>query len=183
MKFHRQSIRLRNYDYASQGLYYVTLCSQNRELYFENNDIKQMIDNQWQELKNKFPNIDLDKYVIMPNHIHGIIVITNNVNNDCRGEVFSPPNITSNKLEGGMTPPLQRKKPTLGQMIAYFKYQSTKQINDFLKNPLDQKLWQRNYYEHVIRNQKSLDDIRKYIRINPLNWDRDRNNPKNWKRC
>lgn len=71
----RRSIRLPKYDYSSQGLYYITICTQNRELYFDRDDVKQMIDTQWLELKNKYPNIDLDEYVIMPNHIHGIIVI------------------------------------------------------------------------------------------------------------
>ncbi len=73
------------------------------------------------------------------------------------------------------------EKHTLGQIIAYFKYKTTKEINVFLNNEPGQKLWQRNYYEHIIRNQKSLEETRKYIRLNPDIWDRDRNNPKNIK--
>ena len=193
MKFHRHSLRLPDYNYTSQGLYYVTICTQNRELFFENNNVKQMIDNRWQELKNKFPDIDLDKYVIMPNHLHGIIVINNT--NRCRGEVSSPyiNKLTSNNIkggettidnfEGGETSPLQqREKYALGQIIGYFKYQSTKEINKFLKNEPGQKLWQRNYFEHIIRNEQSLNKIRQYIKNNPSNWETDRNNPKNWKR-
>ena len=177
----RRSIRLPNYDYASQGLYYITICTQNRELYFEKDDIKEIINNRWLELKNKYPNIDLNEYIIMPNHIHGIIVI-NDIGRR-RGEVSSPypKELTSSNREGGETPPLQREKHTLGQIIAYFKYQSTKEINKFLNNEQGQKLWQRNYYEHIIKTPKSLDDIRRYIKFNPYNWDRDRNNPKIWK--
>ena len=85
----RRSIRLPKYDYSSQGLYYITICTQNRELYFDRDDVKQIIDTQWLELKNKYPNIDLDEYIVMPNHIHGIIVI-NDIGR-CRGEpLWSP---------------------------------------------------------------------------------------------
>jgi len=81
---------------------------------------------------------------------------------------------------GGVTPPLQDKsnKPTLGQIIAYYKYQTTKQINK-IKNTPGNPIWQRNYYEHIIRNEKSLNQIRDYIVSNPLTWSKDRNNPKN----
>ncbi len=72
MKHNRHSIRLRNYDYSVQGLYFMTLCAKDREIYFNRNDIKEMIENTWLELKNKYPNIDLDEFVIMPNHMHGI---------------------------------------------------------------------------------------------------------------
>lgn len=160
MKHNRHTIRLRNYDYRLQGLYYVTICSKDRDIYFDSENIRKMIGNTWLELKNKYPNIDLDEFVIMPNHMHGIIVIN---------------------AVGGETPPLQPKTRTLGQIIAYLKYKTTKEINIFLNNEPGQKLWQRNYYEHIIRNQKSLEEIRKYIRLNPDIWDRDRNNPKNIK--
>ncbi len=97
----------------------------------------------------------------MPNHMHGIIVIDNNKINNCRG---------------GVTPPLQYKqRPTLGQIIAYFKYQSTKKINE-IKNTLGLRQWQRNYYEHVIRNDESLNKIREYVMYNPLGWDTDIDN-------
>ena len=96
---------------------------------------------------------------------------------DCNAKSFAR---DCDNLKGGRTPPLQREEYTLGQIIAYFKYQSTKEINKFLKNESNQKLWQRNYFEHIIRNEKSLDKIRQYIRNNPLNWETDRNNLKNW---
>lgn len=90
----------------------------------------------------------------MPNHVHFIVII--NESNDCRG---------------GVTPPL----PTLGNIIGYFKYQSTKQIN-IIRNTPGLPIWQRNYYEHIIRNEKELYEIRKYIKNNPLNWQDDEYN-------
>lgn len=79
MQFHRRSIRLPEYDYASCGWYFMTICAQDRELIFENNNVKQMIENIWVKLPTKFDNIDLDEYIIMPNHLHRIIVIDNPV--------------------------------------------------------------------------------------------------------
>ena len=104
-----------------------------------------------------FKNVRLYEFVIMTNHIHGIIII-----NDRRGEVTSP-----------------LRNPTLGQIIAYYKYQSTKQVNKFRKTP-GEKVWQRNYFEHIIRNEKSLYQIRRYIIDNPLHWEKDSENPQNW---
>ena len=163
MKHNRHSIRLRNYDYSIQGLYFVTLCTKDREIYFNRDNIKEMIKNVWLELKNKYPNIDLDEFVIMPNHIHGIVII--------EGEHIGSP-LRSRDIG-----------PALGQTIQWFKTMTTNYyiqgINAKNWPRFNQKLWQRNYYEHIIRNQKSLEEIRKYIRLNPHIWDRDRNNPKN----
>ncbi len=121
--------------------------------------------------------------VIMPNHIHGIIII----NNIRRGEVFSPgvssPLIASpssyrntHPKKGGKTPPLHRE-PTLGNIIAYFKYHTTVKIND-IRDTLN-PVWQRNYYERIIRNEHELFKLREYVQNNPLQWDLDRENPGN----
>lgn len=132
----------------------MTVCTQNQEMYFDQYPkLKVLISEQWQKLPQRFPNIELDEFVVMPNHIHGIIFIY------CRG---------------GVTPPLHR--PTLEQIIAYFKYQSTKLINQWCNTP-GTPFWQRNYYEHIIWNENSLNRIREYIRYNPLKWDLDRENP------
>ena len=170
MEHCRHSIRLRNYDYKSQGLYFITICTKDREIYFDRNDIREMIDNIWLELKNKYPNIDLDEYVVMPNHIHGIIII-NDSERDGEGNHKSYP---------------YTERPRLGDIIGSFKSVATHHYikNIELKNwpKFNQKLFQRNYYEHIIRNEESLNKIREYIKFNPLNWDRDRNNPKNFKK-
>ena len=110
----------------------------------------------------------------MPNHIHVIITI-----NNCRGEVTSPSSPDTNAIksikQGGETPPLPRKI-TLGQVVAYFKYQSAKTIN-LIRNTPGAPIWQRNYYEHIIRDEEELHAIREYIRYNPLKWDEDAENP------
>jgi REP element-mobilizing transposase RayT len=116
----------------------------------------------WLEVPHHFPNVEIDTFVIMPNHIHGILVIHN-----CRGEVTSP------TPKGAVSAPL--RKCTLGQVIAYFKYQTTKLINRTC-NTHSVRIWQRNYYEHVIRNEHDLHDIRQYILDNPVKWDTDENN-------
>jgi REP element-mobilizing transposase RayT len=125
----------------------------------------------------------LGAFVIMPNHVHGIIFIIT----DRRGEVLSPrKDPISNDLDlpmdssinqGGETPP--RRKPTLGQIIAYFKYQSTKEMNRIETKNAITKFWQRNYYEHIIRDEKDLQRITDYIEANPSLWEKDNNNPIN----
>lgn len=116
----------------------------------------------------------MHEFIIMPNHMHGIISIAD----DCRGEVSSPLLKTETKTikEGGETPPLHKniRKYTLGQIVAYFKYQTTKDINE-LRGTSGIPLWQRNYYERIIRNEIELNKIREYIANNPLNWESDEN--------
>lgn len=152
-----------------------------------------MVQKWWLELMHRFKNIGLGEFIIMPNHIHSIILMVD----DCRGEVSSP--LLKNKTqgqgnpapteinakqhggetkEGGETPPLHKniRKYTLGQIVAYFKYQTTKDINES-RGTSGIPLWQRNYYEHIIRNEEELSKIREYIQNNPLKWSLDRENP------
>lgn len=161
----RHSIRLPNYDYSSDGAYFITICTQNRELLFGNivngkmisNEMGNIVQKHIESLNQRFP-VEIPIYQIMPNHVHLIIMIV--------GAEFSRP-------------------ITLGNIIAYFKYQSTKQINTYIMGsenptPTDQKykkIFQRNYFEHVIRNQKDLDEISWYIENNPQMWDTDQDNP------
>jgi REP-associated tyrosine transposase len=124
-------------------------------------------------------------FVIMPNHVHGIIFITT----ERRGEAqsVSPPYNPNNNIQdthvaetnnlGRETLPLRR--PTLGQIVAYFKYQSTKEMNRIETDKAITKFWQRNYYEHIIRDEKDLQNKTDYIEGNPLLWDEDDDNPQN----
>jgi REP element-mobilizing transposase RayT len=183
---HRRSIRLRDYDYSQAGAYFVTICAWNRECLFgdivngkiQTNEIGATVQGFWNAIPEHFQHIELDEFIIMPNHTHGIIAIANN---DCRGEVSSPilkPDEIKTIEKGGVTPPLQ--KHTLGQIVAYFKYQTTKHINQ-IRNTPGLPLWQRNYYEHIIRNEDELNRIGEYIINNPMQWADDENNPKNIK--
>ncbi len=172
----RHSIRLKGYDYTSEGAYFITIVTQGRECLFGEivdeemvlNEAGQMVLKWWNELPNKFPNVILGTFVIMPNHFHGIIFIID----ECRGEILSPYN-----EKGGKTPTL--RKPTLGQIVGYFKYQSTKEMNAMDKTGTITKLWQRNYYKHIIRNEKELQQKTDYILENPSRWEEDEENPQN----
>jgi len=165
----RQSIRLRGYDYSQAGAYFLTTCAQDRKCVFGKIENGVMIPNKfgdivyeyWQKIPEHFQNIEIDFAVVMPNHFHGILVICDQV-------------------LGGETPPL--RKPILGQMVGYFKYQTTKSINK-IRNQMGVKIWQRNYYDHIIRTEESLENLREYILQNPLRWDIDQlhpNNPSKW---
>ena len=129
------------------------------------NEMGQVVQNAWGKNKGRFPQIDLDAFVIMPNHIHGIIVI-NNV-----GTIHESP------LQGKLGK-IFRRKMVLPKIIGYFKMNSAKQAN-LLRNRVSFPFWHRNYYEHVIRNETDLEEIREYIQNNPLKWLDDENHPAN----
>ena len=202
-RHHRRSIRLKGYNYAQAGAYFVTLCTQDRLCLFGDvvdkavrlNRYGEHIVRWWKDVPRHFASVNMDAFVVMPNHIHGIIVITNASVGAGSPRPGSPrpecpyPDCRQGgeTIWGGETPPLQmgdiancgtppRRRPTLGNIMAYFKYQSTKQINALRQTPAA-RVWQRNYYEHIIRDQASLDRIRQYIRDNPAQWAFDRENP------
>ena len=152
---HRRSIRLNGYDYHQVGAYFVTICTQHRACLLDAPPVEAMIAHWWEELPNKFPTVSLDAFVIMPNHMHGIIVL-------------DQPNTTT--------------APTsLGQVIQWLKTMTTNAYIHGVKGadwpPFDRRLWQRNYYEHIIRNERELNAIRLYIAANPDNWQADENHP------
>jgi REP element-mobilizing transposase RayT len=177
-KHHRRSVRLKGYDYSLPGMYFVTICVQGNasrlgrivdgEMHLTNEG--RVVEGFWKKVPGKYANVFIDCFVVMPNHVHAIVEIReqDDVADPGRGEVTSP-------QKGGGTPPLQ--KVTLGQIIGYYKYQTTKQINQLL-NIQGTSFWQRNYYEHIIRNERALEAIRSYILSNPLNWEHDLENPK-----
>jgi putative transposase len=185
---HRRSIRLKEYDYAQAGGYYITIVAWHRECLFGEIVNGEMILNNrgeiantcWREIANHFQNVELGTFIVMPNHVHGIIFIV-----ERRGTVSVPRDNNENKISsndkfigktwGGETPPLRR--PTLGQIMAYFKYQSTKRMNLLSNTDVITKLWQRNYYEHIIRDEQDLQNKTEYIQANPLLWEQDEENP------
>jgi len=177
--FKRRSIRLKGYDYSQPGAYFVTICTRNQYHYLGDiiggrmklSEIGEIINQFWIETPYHFDNVHLDEFIVMPNHLHGIIMIDVN----CRGEVPSPYKSTLPNSQGRETLPLQQKRP-LGHVIGYFKYQSTKRINKVRGLP-GVTIWQRNYYEHVVRDEESLNRIRQYVVDNPARWVFDRENP------
>jgi REP element-mobilizing transposase RayT len=186
IKTRKNTNRIPQHNYSNPGQYFVTICTENRQEILgkiENNrtvlnDIGIMIDFWWHEIFNKYKNASIDKYIIMPNHIHGIINIVgvdlcidpnhNNKNNDYNN-IVPGENIVS---------PLQNSN--IGQIISWFKRMSTNQYIKNVKNnnwpKFNKRFWQRNYHDHIIRNDKSLNKIREYIVNNPTTWDNDENN-------
>lgn len=148
---HRHTIRYRGFDYSGPGAYFVTmrvheqcigLCRVVGE-HVELNRFGGIVERWWRALPERFMGITLDAYVVMPDHFHGIIVIDH--------------------------PRPLEVRSTLGQMIAWFKYNSTKEINALLGTAARRR-WQRNYWEHIIRDERAWENIRRYIRENPARW-------------
>jgi len=170
-KHHRRSIRLRNYDYSQVGAYFITVCTKNRECFLgeiENGEITlneygMIVEKEWLMTEKIRSNIQMDKYIVMPNHFHGIIII----NTNCRGTLQRAPT----KEQFGR--PISDSIPTI---IRLFKSTTTKQINQIHGTP-GIPVWQRNYYEHIIRNEKEFDNIRQYVEGNPVLWEYDHENP------
>jgi REP element-mobilizing transposase RayT len=185
---HRRSIRLRNYDYAQVGAYFVTLCTQGRVCLFGEvvngqmklNHAGNMVKEWWLELevgiREQISIHDMDEYVVMPNHFHGIVVL---VGAALCGRPRQP---HCGASEDGAGHP-HRGAPTLGNIMDWFKTMTTNEYIRGVKQsgwvPFPGRLWQRNYYEHVIRNEDDLAHIRQYILDNPLKWPEDAENPRN----
>ncbi|MDD4456541.1 MAG: transposase [Syntrophotalea acetylenica] len=190
-KHHRRSIRLSGYDYSQYGAYFVTVCTRNKECLFgeiENgvmklNDAGKITCQCWQDIPMHFPHVATDRFEIMPNHIHGILFINNARVGAKNWQIAGAENTnvgTKNKNVGAKNfSPLQGQRPcgtsrTIGSIIRGFKIGVTKWIRE---NTSIQNVWQRNYYEHVIRTESEWNRIRQYIADNPARWDMDRENP------
>ncbi len=184
-KHHRRSIRLKGYDYAQAGAYFITMCTQDRACLFGDvvdgnmrlNDAGRMVVAEWAMLPERFPNVVLDAFVVMPNHVHGIIITTTSVGAGLVPALDAGTAATGATTTGATT----RVAPTVGDVVGAFKSRVTVEyvrgVNASGWPPFRGRLWQRNYYEHVIRDEVSLNRIRKYIRDNPAHWDLDRENP------
>jgi REP element-mobilizing transposase RayT len=182
MKHNRRSIRLKEYDYSREGVYFITICAYKRQYLFGKisvgangcspninltphmilNEYGKIVQYEWKESEKIRSEIQLDQFIVMPNHVHGIVMINNN--DYAEGTKISGANSRS---------PLRRMKPkSIPSFIAGYKSVVTKRINQ-IRNTPRQPVWQRNYYEHVIRDEHDLNRIRKYIVHNPVNWEKD----------
>ena len=179
---HRKSIRIQGYDYAQDGAYFITICTHNRQCLF--GDIKGVLQyaptakmvlnpfgivvrDAWQNTPVIRPGILLDEFVIMPNHVHGIIMI-------CRGvSQYAPTQYAPTILPPyPPTTPFRSPSQTIGAIVRGFKSSTTKQINQ-IRETAGLPVWQRNYHEHIIRNEEELHRIREYIITNPQHWVKD----------
>lgn len=235
---HRRSIRLKGYDYSQEGLYYITICVQNRECLFGDitvgaypcgrlnpnnqshehaptvqlNDAGIMVEKQWLALTDRFPNVQLHEYVIMPNHFHGILEIVPDVGayvgvgvvganvgayvgaipcgrpldgGDGRPIMNNENQLNNDRPLNGRPcigqpqghAPTGAKRKTVGDMMDAFKSITTVEYIRGVKNmdwpSFNGKLWQRDYYEHIIRDYDSFVRISEYIRDNPGKWNDD----------
>ncbi|MDD5455878.1 MAG: hypothetical protein PHV30_02460 [Candidatus Margulisbacteria bacterium] len=189
--YNRRSIRLKGYDYTQSGAYFITLCTQDRKHLFGEivnheiklNDLGVIAARCWLEIPVHYPKVQLDEYIIMPNHIHGILIV---------GESFSSreelsPIVRANNYspqpgwpqpgwpQPGWPQPDVSSNPkgtsrTIGAIVRGYKIGVTKWAKE---NKAFEKIWLRNYYEHIIRNELELTRIRGYIKNNPLNWSND----------
>jgi len=140
-----------------------------------------MVETVWVELSKRFPFVELDEFIVMPNHFHGILVLTDKA--DCRGESCIRPAVGGGGSNQGehKVRPYGTLKGTVGRIVQAFKSISTHEYKIGVEkqhwNPFPERLWQRNYFEHVIRSEKSLNKIREYIAANPSQWETDPENP------
>ena len=183
----RRSTRLRDYDYSQTGGYFVTICVQDQicllgkiiDGRMQLNEVGKIVVECWNRIPQHFPSAELDTCVVMPNHIHGVILLgTGGAKCPC------PPTHSQPNRTVEVPSPVSPKRvseiasPTLGQVVAYFKYQSTKSINQYRDMP-GTHIWQRNYYDHILRDDTDLHRIRQYITDNPMQWELDRFHPNN----
>jgi putative transposase len=185
---HRRSIRLQGYDYSQSGAYYITIVTQGRECLFGQvingemrlNQFGQIVQHAWLDLPNHYPHVELTAFCIMPNHAHGVILL---IDNRRGGSVGSLPvhnqTISGNAPlpEGAQTCPYpMAKRHPLSEIVRAFKSFSARRINTLRKTP-SVSVWQRNYYEHIIRNDEDYKRIQHYIESNPFHWKEDTENP------
>lgn len=148
----RKSIRLAGYDYSQPGAYFITIVTNGRECILGQIfdcqmalfDAGRIVDRSWRDLPKRYPGIQLDAFVVMPNHVHGVITLVDNT----------------------------WKIP---EIVRGFKSVSARKIN-LIRNGTRQPVWQRNYYEHIVRDEAELQRIADYIETNPLNWEKDHEN-------
>jgi putative transposase len=176
---HRRSIRLKGYDYSQSGAYFITICAKDREPYFEKyRGLQEIVRQQWEELPQRFSDLTLDEFIIMPNHIHGILIVGAGLALALTGRLAK--NVGATLAVAQNDGAGARPAPTVGEIVGTFKSLC---INDWLTYIKEKKIdavgkfWQRNYYEHIIRSEDELNKIREYIQNNPLKWDLDKENP------
>jgi len=192
LKHHRRSIRLKRYDYTQPGAYFVTIVTQERECSLGEivhnemvvSPMGKIVLDTWDWLASQYTYVTLDEFCVMPNHFHGVIVINDagickgDIDTDiCRGGTdtdMGRGDTGADVCRGGSrtAPTNTTKTKPLGRLIGAFKTVSTKRINEMRGTP-GATVWQRNYYEHIIRNEDELGRIRTYIAANPASWQED----------
>ncbi len=181
-KHHRRSVRLRNYDYSFPGAYYVTICVNHRKCLLGiviNDEVilngaGKMVEYWWNEIARKFPLVDLDEHIVMPNHIHGIIKIVDRRHRE--KELFHQGKSRDQISEALIHLPARCE--ALSEIIKWFKTMTTNAYINGVKEQqwqhFNRHFWQMRYYEHVIKGLKEFLEIRRYMRLNPKRWSLNR---------
>lgn len=172
---HRKSIRLKNYDYSQEGAYFITICVQNKECLFgkiaggemQLNSAGLMIEKWYFELEKKFSSIQCGEHVVMPNHFYCILIKVDGVcNHNVGADLRVCPSLTPNV-----------ETSSINKITQWFKTMTTNEyirgVKEFNWLPFRKRLWQRNYYEHIIRSNASYSEIAQYIVNNPSKWEKD----------
>jgi len=200
---HRRSIRLKGYEYAQHGAYFVTICTQGHMCLFGDvvngemvlNPVGRVVATYWERIPRHFPRVQLGSWVVMPNHVHGIIIVTDDDDDDGdgRGEAFPQSPVTANGVGNAQAPdqqwpdeeclaptpattPYGAPSGSLGAIIGNVKSTITRRINAMRHTP-GARVWQRNYWEHIIRTPESHARIEDYIHVNPARWQTDQLHP------
>ena len=185
-KYRIASTRLQSWDYGWSGLYFITICTANRETYFGDiihdemnlSEIGQIAYNLWFEIPHHAQHIELGDFIVMPNHVHGIINLTNNIDNDVNANnentvtVETRHALSLHQQTIGQKRFQNQGKNTISSIIGSYKSAVTKQVH---KSKLEFK-WQSRFYDHIIRDEKSYQNIRNYIINNSVNWKDDEYN-------
>jgi putative transposase len=195
---HRRSVRMAGYDYTQPGAYFVTLVTHGREEIFgkiadremQLNNLGEIAREQWERLYNRFPHIECRQFVVMPNHVHGIIVIANEgrsaareihkdvmLNNTLRPEMIgrSDKPVTG-RSDKPATPLRGVEEGSLGAIVRAYKSAVAYRVNVIRQSP-GAPVWQRNYYEHIVRDEIEYKAIWDYIVANPEQWMKDQLHP------
>ncbi|MEO0109009.1 MAG: transposase [candidate division WOR-3 bacterium] len=190
----RQPVRLKDHDYSQPGAYFVTLTTQHRFCAFgaitdgvmNLNPIGQMVDRWWREIPRAFPRVGVDIFAIMPNHVHGIVIIETvpvvGADLCVCPNAAARPGTHANGVGAHTGAPLQprgRNPTSLPRIIQWFKTMTTNEyirgVRQYAWPDFPGHFWQRSYYERIIRNASELTRIRRYILDNPTNWQQDKN--------
>jgi len=182
-KYHRKSIRLQGYDYSQKGMYFITICVKDKECIFGSisngemilNNIGHIVAHEWRNTSEIRDNVAIHDFIIMPNHLHGIIEITYNKNNQERvGDFISPKETIGSIIRGFKITTIKKIKDLIDPVgkNSHSSSNGNSMIEEWIINHLPQ-IWQRNYYEHIIRDYDDHQRIANYINTNPLRWDVD----------
>jgi putative transposase len=182
-KHHRRSIRLKGWNYTTPGAYFITICTYQRACLFEDRRLRELTENAWQNIPTQphARHVSLDEWVVMPNHLHGILVLTAIETDDDTGvgakqvrQQLSFPKESS--IRPALPVPPRGVEPgSVGAIVGNFKSLVARRANKLRRSP-GAKVWQRGYYDRIVRNERELDAIRQYIGDNPRRWAEDRDN-------